>query len=237
MSRTGTFENRCQACRMSKHLCICSLIPRIELQTRVVVLMHWRESRLTTNTANLAHLALPNSEIRLRGEKKFAHDRASEPPLPEFDPATTALLFPSEDSIELNEQTVGQFPKGLTLVVPDGSWRQAQRVPVREPAVKNIPRLRLPPGPPSNFRLRHSPHESHLSTFEAIARALGVLEGKEVQKQLEDIFLVMVERVLWARGKLAAKDAVTGIPIEAFEPARLAGIAGGKKKGWKALPK
>ena len=200
--------------------------------------MHWRESRLTTNTANLAKLALPSCEIRLRGDKKTAVDRASAgPSLPEFDPANAALLFPTEDSIELNEETAKQFSKGLTLIVPDGSWRQAQRVPVREAAIKNIPKLRLPPGPPSNFRLRHSPHEQNVSTFEAIARALGILEGKEVQKQLEDIFLVMVERVLWARGKLAAKDSVTGIPAEAFEPARLAGIAGGKTKGWKTLLK
>jgi DTW domain-containing protein YfiP len=235
MPRTGTFDKRCQDCRMSKHLCLCGLIPRIELKTRIIVLMHWREAKLTTNTANLACLALPNSEIKLRGEIATHLNGPTHANTLEFDPERAALLYPTDDSIELNEKTAKQLSSPLTLIVPDGSWRQAQKVPHREPSVRTLPKLRLPPGPPSTFRLRYSPHEQNLSTFEAIARALGILEGKEVQKKLEDIFLIMVERTLWARGKLAAKDCTTKIPEDAFDVARIAGTAGGKKKGWRSL--
>jgi DTW domain-containing protein YfiP len=90
-----------------------------------------------------------------------------------------------------------------------------------------MPKVKLPPGPPSEYRLRHSPHRENLSTFEAISRAMGILEGKAVQRTLEELFLKKVERTLWSRGQLAREKCLTGIPEAAYEFARLAGIAGG----------
>ncbi len=185
--------------------------------------MHWREEHRATNTADLACLALPNSEVHIRG-------RRDEPlPMEELVPKGTnaAFLFPSRDAIELNEQSAQQFAKPLTLIVPDGSWRQAKKVSLRENALKNVPRVKLPIGAKSQYRLRQSPHEENLSTFEAIARALGFLEGPKVQTELERLFLIMVERRLWSTGKITADQCTTGIPEAAFEAARLAGIAGG----------
>jgi DTW domain-containing protein YfiP len=210
---------------MYRPLCLCALIPSFELSTRLLVLMHCREVKLSTNTARLACLAMPNSEIRIRGER--GESLTAESLFPENTHA--ALLFPTEDAIELNAETVKSLPRPLTLVIPDGSWRQAKKVSSREPALNGVLRLKLPPGPPSDYRLRYSPHEENLSTFEAIARAIGVLEGIEIQRKLEELFLIMVERRLWSRGKLLAKDCFTGIPEEAFVAARLAGSAGGKK--------
>jgi DTW domain-containing protein YfiP len=222
MAGRNNAKNRCERCRMYRPLCICPHIPKIELQTRVLVLMHWRERKLSTNTATLACLALTNSEIRIRGEADGPAQISLE--------GHRALLYPTEDSIELNAETALTLPRPLTLIVPDGSWSQARKVSTREAVAKNIPRLKLPPGPPSGFRLRHSPHERNLATIEAIARALGILEGPEIQKKLEALFLMMVERRLFSQGKLPAKDCTTGIPDAAFEAARLAGMAGGPKR-------
>jgi len=51
-----------------------------------------------------------------------------------------------------------------------------------------------------------------LATLEAIARAMGILEGPEVQAALERPFRAMVERTLWSRGSVAAEDVSGGIP-------------------------
>ena len=191
----------------------------------MIVLMHWREQKLITNTATLASLALPNSEIHLRGQKGNPLEvEALIPP-----GSSPALLYPTEDALELNEGVAQSLPRPLTLIVPDGSWRQARKVSFREKAFKDIPKLKLPPGPPSTYRLRHSLFAENLSTFEAIARALGVLEGKNIQERLEELFLTMVERILWSRGSLNSKDCVTEIPPEAFLASYYAGIEGGKK--------
>jgi DTW domain-containing protein YfiP len=226
MPGRGSSDNRCDRCRMYRPLCLCAHIPVFQLKTKIMIVMHWREERLTTNTAALACLALPNSEIHVRGRED---DRLMTDNLIGAK-ESAAILFPAEqNTIELNEESARKLSRPLTLIVPDGSWRQAKKVALREQAFENLPKLALPPGPPSIYRLRHSPHPENLSTFEAIARAIGILEGKDIQEKLEALFLMMVERILWSRGNLKASACKTGIPEEAFLLSRLAGIAGSKK--------
>ena len=140
-----------------------------------------------------------------------------------------ALLYPSEGATELNGDSMQEFSSPLTLIVPDGSWRQARRIAHRVEALKHVRRVSISSGPASVYRLRHSPHPGHLSTFEAISRALGVLEGPEVQNKLDLLFLMMVERRLWSRGQLHVSKCSTGIPEAAFEAMREAGARGRRK--------
>ncbi len=56
---------------------------------------------------------------------------------------------------------------------------------------------------PTMYRLRHETRDGGLATIEAIARALGVLEGGHVRSALEKVFRAMVERTLWSRGSSA----------------------------------
>jgi DTW domain-containing protein YfiP len=59
--------------------------------------------------------------------------------------------------------------------------------------------VRLPQGPPSTLRLRANPDPDRISTFEAIVRALGILEGAEVQAALEHVLALKIERTRWTR--------------------------------------
>jgi DTW domain-containing protein YfiP len=118
----------------------------------------------------------------------------------------------------------------MTLVVPDGTWNQAKKVPYRESGVAGIPNVKLAAGAPSSYRLRHSPHVQNLSTLEAIARALGVIEGREVQVSLENLFLKMVERRLWSMGQLRPEECVTVIPEEAILAFRRAAAGEGRRR-------
>ena len=49
---------------------------------------------------------------------------------------------------------------------------------------------------PTQYRLRHEPKAGGLGTFEAMARALRILEGEEVYLKLEALFQTMVDRTL-----------------------------------------
>src|SRR5215213_7324113 len=91
--------DRCARCRIYRPLCLCGdIVPQI-LDTRVTLYMHWRERFRATNTGWLACLALPNSEIRLRG------GRAQEFGVTEAAPLKNAvLLFPSQDAVELTPE-------------------------------------------------------------------------------------------------------------------------------------
>jgi DTW domain-containing protein len=200
---------RCQECRLHSELCICSQLPRLDTLTRVCLLMHVQERDKPSNTGRLAHLCLPNSEIRYRGLRDGSpldltglKDEAFE----------TFLLVLSEDSKELNPALLADLKRPVRLLVPDGTWSQASRLGsklLREPSLAGVRRVKLciQPGKPSEYRLRTEHHPDGMATFEAIARALGVLEGErgpEVQASLEKAFRLMNDRVLFMRGKLPA---------------------------------
>jgi DTW domain-containing protein YfiP len=217
--------DKCARCRIYRPLCLCGDIVPLILNTRVTLYMHWRERLRATNTGWLACLALPNGEIRLRGAREQELRPAEAAPL-----KNALLLFPSQDAVELTSEWLTGQHRPVTLVVADGSWNQAKKVPYRESSLAGIPNVKLPVGAPSCYRLRRSPHVQNLSTLEAIARALGIIEGREVQVSLESLFLKMVERRLWSMGQLRPEECVTVIPEEAILAFRRAAAAGGRKK-------
>jgi tRNA-uridine aminocarboxypropyltransferase len=183
-------------------LCICALIPSppIATATRVVLLIHRDEERKPTNTGLLAVRCLANAHVVVRG-------REGERDAP-VSGARPLLLFPGEDATPL----VARPAEPVTLIVPDGVWRQAAKARQRVPGLRDAPCVMLPPGEPSRYRLRHEPRPGGLATFEAIARALEILEGGGVRAALDPIFRAMVERTLWARGAIDAGEVESGIP-------------------------
>ncbi len=216
MGRTKS-KDRCPRCVLRRTLCICALIPALPTRTRLIVVMHWLETRTTTNTGRLATLAIPLSEIRLRGQPQVL-DACQGVVVPERVPL---LLFPTEDATELTPEFVASLDRPADLIVPDGTWKQASKVHYREPSLAGVRKVKLPPGPPSQYKLRIAPRPEAVSTFEAIARAFGILEGPQegprIQSELERVFRLMVERTLWSRGRIQAADTEFGISKEAFD--------------------
>lgn len=163
--------------------------------------MNTSEEVLPSNTARLAAKALINSEIQINGRKD---DQLSREGLFQ-EGRTTLLLYPSPFAAELNSDLVASLAGPVTLVVPDGKWRQTQKFVRREPALAGITHVKLPEGEPSQYRLRTQPNENGLCTLEAIARAIGILESRDAQSQLEAVLQVLVERTLRIRGKFPSE--------------------------------
>jgi DTW domain-containing protein YfiP len=148
------------------------------------------------------------------------------------------LLYPSEDALELTPEFVRSFSKPFTLIVPDGSWKQARKVARREGFLRDVPHIKIRPRSPSRYRLRQEPNEQSLCTFEAIMMALGVLEGErgaEVEAGMNKLFTQMVERTLWSRGVLPADRCTYPIPWEAIQVSHIAGARGGSRPRGNAL--
>jgi DTW domain-containing protein YfiP len=160
-------------------LCVCEYIPRLNTTTHLVVLSHVKEQHKPSNTTHFLLKALSNSERWRRGG-------LGDPlvVLPASPPAV--LLFPFDDAVPL--QTSGP----VTLVVPDGTWQQARRMARREPALQALPHVTLPPGLPSQYRVRTQHRSDGLSTFEAVTRALGILEGPHIEEPLLRLFEAIV---------------------------------------------
>jgi DTW domain-containing protein len=157
--------------------------------------MHHREAKLTTNTAHLASLLLPRCEIHIRGEAGQTLN-ASEILNPNERPL---LLYPSEHAKPLTAALVSELDKPVCLIVPDGSWRQASKVAKRESFLADVPHVTLNADAPTRYLLRREPKADGLATFEAIARAVGVIEGPRLRLEMEKVFALMVDRTLRSR--------------------------------------
>lgn len=201
--RRSTAGKRCLRCKIHHTLCFCDRIHSIETRARISIIMHHRETHLTSNTANLAKLVLPKCEVLLRGHpvKPFSADM-----LGLNDEEVPLFLFPHEDAVDLTPEFIESLKdKKIHLIIPDGTWSQAVKCYRREAGLSGIQCVKLPPGEPGRYKLRKSSDENRLSTFEAISRALGVIEkSHELQIEMEVIFDTMVEAVV--RGRTAFEN-------------------------------
>lgn len=214
MSRRENTSFRCRVCRMLGRLCICPLIPNPPLatNTRLVLIMHRAEDHKSTNTGRLAARCLAGSTIVSRG-----HVGQPSPPLVWSDAVQPILLFPHADALPLHEMVRSLDKRPVVLIVPDGNWRQASKVRRRVPGLTSIACASVTGEARLARRLRAETHAHGLSTLEAIARAMGILEGVHVQEALERVFQSMVERTLWTRGEIATREVTGGVPEGAVQ--------------------
>ncbi len=183
-----SFRAICYECWRPSVVCLCHAVRPQTTRTRVVILQHPRERDVPINTARLAHLSLPSSELHVglvfeQLGSRFQSGDAGEP--------APLLLYPGEPGDEMIQSVDG----GRTLLVLDGTWSQAQQVYKRNPWLHGLPRLSIAPAQPSRYTLRKEPEAHCLSTIEAIAEALLQLEEPPFDPELLlSPFLALVEQ-------------------------------------------
>jgi DTW domain-containing protein YfiP len=169
---------RCERCLLRD--CLCAQVPVIATRTRVVIVRHHLERWRSSNTGRLAGLALSNSEIVDYGGGDPAR-------LPEL--AGAWLLYPQGEPASAPPE-----PPPRQLVVLDATWSQARRMYRKLDELRGLPVLSLPEAPMPAARLREAPAPGRVSTIEAIARALRLLEGEPAATALESLFALAVDR-------------------------------------------
>jgi DTW domain-containing protein YfiP len=196
--------HRCPNCRVNYYFCVCSNLQPLQIKNTVSLVVHVSELKLTSNTAQFVHKLLPDAaRIFIRGQvhHPFMAEEvlASSSGLPLF-------LYPDEEALELNQDFLKNFQGPFHLIVPDGNWNQAKKVKAREAHFRPLISVKIPDGLSGEYQLRKAPRPQFLSTFEAVARALGILEGPDVQWHMEKFFRIWVEATLKARsGDFAPK--------------------------------
>jgi DTW domain-containing protein YfiP len=169
--------------------CWCAQVPSLSTtKTRVVFVQHPRERDTAIGTARMAHLALPGSRMI---EALLVDEHIAD-----VDAADVAVLFPGEDARPLADW-LADPPK--VLIVVDGTWSQARKLLRLNPRLASLPRLSYDPPTPGNYRIRKEPTDKHLSTIEATAAVLGLLEGDPARfATMLEPFALMVDRQLAA---------------------------------------
>jgi DTW domain-containing protein YfiP len=168
----GRRAERCAGCGLTPSLCLCAEITPLHTRTKVLLLVHRVEVHKRTNTARLAVTALAQARLRVCG---------TEPTEPQASSTRRLLLFPAEGARTL-EPGEGLTGEPLELVVPDGTWTQARRIARRDASAQGAQPVCLPEGASTRYDLRRSTRPGGLCTFEAIARALAILEDRELNR-------------------------------------------------------
>jgi DTW domain-containing protein YfiP len=194
---------QCSRCLRPQTHCLCALIPRLSSHTRVLILQHPDESKHALNTARLAALGLCNSELVVAETFPQLVGLLN-------DPAYRAvLLFPGEGAqvLQCLVAQVGGARGGVDaeqlpclLVVPDGTWRKARKLLYLNPLLASLPRVTLPEGLVSRYRLRKAPMPGAISTLEAIVTALNIIDAPKRFDTLLKPFEALIEGQILAMG-------------------------------------
>jgi DTW domain-containing protein YfiP len=177
----------CYRCWRAKILCLCGHVRVVENPVEVLYLQHPNERTVPFNTARLAHLSLARS--RLVHGLRFDGTKAVQDLLRRKE--RVGILFPSAKALDLREA-----PADLeTLVILDGTWREARKILHLSPSLLELPQYAFVPEKPSNYRIRKEPKDEFISTIEATVTALRILDGDASKYgELLELFDRMVDR-------------------------------------------
>jgi DTW domain-containing protein YfiP len=159
-----------------------------------LILQHPDEVVHALNTARLAALGLLNAELKVGEVFVDLHQWLSS----EY---RACLLFPGEEAQELPLSSAPGDDRPLLLVVPDGTWRKARKLLHLNPLLAELPRVCLPAGLQSRYRLRKAPGEGALATIEAITVALNLQEAPACFDELLRPFEALIEGQIAAMGE------------------------------------
>lgn len=188
---------RCKKCNLQNRVCICDREPRIDTKIPLHLVIHFKETKRPSNSGLLAARCIKPSYVYKRGDPSLKSADVDFK-LGETQPL---LLFPAPGAVLLSQEYAQSFSKPVSLIVPDGNWNQASRMPKRIASLKDVPRVVLPLGEEPEFRLRREDAKPEgLSTLDAIARAYKLLGEDHVHDELLKIFRIMAIRTLWSKG-------------------------------------
>ena len=162
----------CYRCMRPEPDCYCSAIPSVDNRIPVLIFQHRRERPHPFNTARMVALALKRCRLvvdRNAELAKLAHELI----LP-----GAGLLYPAPDAKDLNQLSKSECPN--QLVVLDGTWHHAKTLYRDISCLQRLPKYKINPLQPGNYRIRCEPTFDSLSTVEATVAAISAMEPETV---------------------------------------------------------
>eukprot|EP00033_Pygsuia_biforma_P000440 GCRY01000524.1.p1 GENE.GCRY01000524.1~~GCRY01000524.1.p1 ORF type:complete len:225 (-),score=40.71 GCRY01000524.1:119-793(-) len=166
----------CQGCNRPRRTCLCDSFPKEPLTLinthKVVILQHPAETR-ALRTSPLIERCL-GSFCEVIVGRKFPATK-----FPELHQTlssqTTCLLYPSSSSIPLADFCKSCENK-INLVVVDGTWEYAKNMLTANKFFDSIQHVSLPIQTDYFYTIRKQPQLGFVSTLEAVAAALEIIE-------------------------------------------------------------
>ncbi|MGB7327202.1 MAG: tRNA-uridine aminocarboxypropyltransferase [Rubripirellula sp.] len=192
--QTSRYAIRCVRCFRPMDRCYCDSVPSVDNQTDVLILQHRREREHPFNTARIVNMALNRCRLLVNHTpvmaRQFADTKLH---------ANAAVLYPGDSVPLIGDLAPSDRP--TQLVVLDGTWHHTKTLMRDIPGLSSLPRVRLAPPQPGQYRIRREPNDHALSTLEAVVAALQQNEPESVavRQQLDQLmaaFHAMVDQQL-----------------------------------------
>lgn len=167
----------CEHCGYPQKTCICSHINTVNTSLEIVIIQHEKERHHAKNTARLVSLCIPSTRI-VPANDVIAMRSLSKHCLPRH----SVLVYPSECSTPIENVDAVSRSEIRTLILIDGSWKQAFGLVKQNPWLAKLPAFHFITAPTSNYAIRHTQLSNALSTLEATAYAIQCLDQIDVSE-------------------------------------------------------
>jgi DTW domain-containing protein YfiP len=174
----------CPHCQFSLLTCLCANLVTVKNKLKIIILQHPSETKVTKNTAKLLNLCLSQCCV-VQGESQSDFQFLNNLPS-----KNTAVLYPNEHAFLLdgNDENVNNLKTQLThLIVLDGTWKKAFKIMQLTPRLHEFMSVSFKTIPANRYRIRKSPRLDSLSTLEAVAYSLFLIE----QQNPEPLYAVL----------------------------------------------
>ena len=160
----------CDLCHYPLKTCVCEAVSNVVCQTKIYVMQHPSEVKAAKNTVRLVQLCLENLTLII-GEEPDDFKPIQNLPI-----ENTFLLYPEDDAIEVEnlKQSV-RLP--INLIILDGTWKKAYKLKMMNPWLSQFKTLSFASLPKNQYIIRKAKRPDSLSSLEAIAHSLEVIEN------------------------------------------------------------
>ncbi len=157
----------CSQCHYPRRTCVCPYVQQVHSPVCVWLLQHPKERSHAKNTARLVSLCIPESHCIQADDSERMHILAEQ-----CQQRPSAVIYPNPHSQPWEAQTTDATQNFANLVFLDGSWRQAKGLWLAHPWLQRLPSFHFDDNPVSEYAIRHTDGDHHLSTLEAVAYCL-----------------------------------------------------------------
>ncbi len=167
----------CPACSYPITTCICSALVTIHHRVKVWILQDPTEVSHAKNTVRLLQLILNRCKV-------FVTDEPVPQPS-EITATNTVVIYPSEFAVDLEKwsaQANQSDPSQCNttyikhIILLDGSWRKTKKIWETHAWLQALPCVSFANAPASQYAIRKAPFAGSMSTLEATAYALWLIE-------------------------------------------------------------
>lgn len=200
----GSKVERCKFCQVATQYCVCAHQPNIDSDVAVMLIMSENEVFKPSNTGRLILDTIKEGYA-------FQWSRTEPDPQmlalinnPDYQPI---LVFPDEyvdDQTRVVSQPGECFSQGKKplIILLDGSWREARRIFRKSRYLDGLPVISIQPQAISQYIMRKSENEQHLSTAEVAVLVLQQLGEINAGNVLDGWFRVFRETYLLSKTRL-----------------------------------